>query len=243
MTIFSEDFGTAATEKDELLENHAWGANPSDMFSWQTATDQDNINVRNNNPSDYVGASANGNLYFKGSASFTIKGITTEGYDDIQLWFGAFGKNADDVKAMTLDCSSDGGATNRVADFADLNLNTAKKTWNKVEGISLPKAASLTLTFSSALDLLADGGIRLDDITVTGTKGTTGIDRATQQPTAVILQGRTLSYAGAAPLAEVYSVSGGKVAQVASGSATTLGVAAGVYVVKAGNHTVKVVVR
>ncbi len=242
-TLFSEDFGTAATEKDEPIESHVWAKNPSAMFSWTTATADDNVNVRTNNPSDYDGASADGNLYFKGVASFTITGIATEGYEGLELAFGAFGKNAGDVKAMTAECKADGGQAAQVADFANLGLDEGKKKWSKASGIALPQAKSLTLTFSSNLNLADDGGIRLDDITVTGTKGTTGISQAVQQPTAIALSGNTISYKGTAPKAEVYTLEGAKVAEVAAGSTATLNAPRGIYVVKAGNDAVKVVLR
>ena len=245
VTIFSEDFGTAATDKDEPIENHVWTNNPSSMFSWTTATADDNVNVRNNNPSDYEGASANGNLYFKCNASFTITGIATEGYDHLELAFGAFGKNKGDVKNMTVDCKADNGQATQVADFANLGLDEGKKTWSKATGIKLPQQAkSLTLTFTSKLDLADDGGIRLDDITVTGVdKTANGISQAAQQPSAIAVTGNTISYQGTAPKAEVYTLEGAKVAVINSGSTTTLNAQSGIYVVKAGKDAVKVVLR
>lgn len=242
-TLFSEDFGTAASEKDEPLESHVWANNPASMFSWTTATADDNVNVRTNNPSDYDGASADGNLYFKGVASFTITGIATDGYDGLELAFGAFGKNAGDVKSMTVDCKADDGQAAQVADFASLGLDEGKKTWSKASGIALPQAKSLTLTFASNLNLADDGGIRLDDITVSGTKGTTGVSQAAQQPTSIAVSGNTLSYQGSAPKAEVYTLEGAKVAEVATGSTATLNAPRGIYVVKAGKDAVKVALR
>ena len=245
VTIFSEDFGTAATDKDEPIESHVWTNNPSSMFSWTTATADDNVNVRNNNPSDYEGASANGNLYFKGNASFTITGIATEGYNNLELSFGAFGKNKGDVKGMTVDCKADDGQATQVADFTSLGLDEGKKTWSKAKGIKLPQQAkSLMLTFTSKLNLADDGGIRLDDITVTGVdKTTNGISQTTQRPTSIAVSGNTISYQGDAQKAEVYTFDGAKVAEVNSGSSVTMGVPGGVYVVKAGKDAVKVVIR
>lgn len=242
--IFSEDFGTAASDKDEKIEDHVWTNNQS-MFSWTTATADDNVNVRNNNPSDYEGASANGNLYFKGNASFTITGIDTEGYNDIELSFGAFGKNKGDVKGMTVECKADDGQATQVADLAKLGLSEAKKTWSKAKGIKLPqKTKSLTLTFTSKLDLADDGGIRLDDITVTGTKNTTnGISQTRQQPTTIAVSGNTIRYQGKAKKAGVYTLEGEKVVEINSGSSVTISCPRGVYVVKAGKDTVKVVLR
>ena len=166
-TIFYEDFGTAASEKDEAIEDHVWETNSADMFSWNIPSDDDNINVRTNNPSDYTGASGDGNLYFKGSASFTISGINTEGYTDIEMTLGAFGKNEADVQNMTLTISTAENETTTI-NFADLNFDTTKKTWSTATISELPATTALTLTFTSNLSVEDDGGIRLDDITITG---------------------------------------------------------------------------
>ena len=135
--IFSEDFGTPSSEKDELIEDHVWNGTNKSLLSWNLLLDGSSLNVRSNNPSDYDGASGDGNLYFKGCASFTIAGIATDGYDNLTLSFGAFGKNKGDVVNMKVDYSLDGSETELLADFSDFGLNTGKKKWTKVPSVSV----------------------------------------------------------------------------------------------------------
>ncbi len=239
--IFFEDFGTAASEKDELITDHVWGKNPADMFSWNVEG-ENSINVRTNNPSEgYEGASADGNLYFKGQASFTILGLNTSGYEQTALTFGAFGKNKDDVTHMTVT-ASDGISTRKLADFADLGLDNGKKAWSKGTVTGLPAATSLSLTFTSDLDLADDGGIRLDDITITGLSPVAGIQHVATK--GIISQtGRTLTYSAATGKAEIFSTEGRKCGELKANSSITLNVPAGVYLVKANEAVMKIFIR
>ena len=250
-TIFCETFDTASSEKDELIEDHEWTTNGSSYFSWSvneyledgTEDTYSSLNVRTNNPSDYTGASADGNLYFKGVASFTISGISTQDYSDITLSIGGFGKNKSDIELMTLTIDADG--TTSSYDFADLSFDATKKTWSVVTISDIPQASSLSLTFTSALaiDEEDDGGIRLDDITLAGTSassGTTSISDVEEE--LVGIAGRTVSYNVATGKAEIYDLSGHKVATVVAGDAVTLS-EAGVYVIRTNSTTRKYIVR
>ena len=275
VTIFSEDFGTASSTKSELIEDHVWETNSSDMFSW-TVDDEsvDGINVRNNNESDYEGASGSGNLYFKGKATFTISGINTAGYEDIVLTFGVFGKNEGDINAMTLTIND--GTTETTVSLADMNLDATAGTWSVATVSDIPATATLTLTFASTLDAADDGGIRLDDITITGIKATddgdtddgddngddtddgddsdtgdgdtgdddgeedTAIGAVNAASSSIVIAGRTITALNGS--AEVFSLSGCKVATIGNGCATELP-QGGVYIVKTGSKTVKAMLK
>jgi hypothetical protein len=240
---FKEDFGTPASEKSELIEEHVWSNNPSSMFKWASLLDGSSINVRSNNPSDYDGASGDGNLYFKGCMEFSIVGIVTAGYPSMKLSFGAFGKNAGDVKNMNVKYSADGAEAVTLADFADLDLNTAKKKWTKVEGLELPSCSTLDLTFTSTLsDLEADGGIRLDDILITY-GNTTGITQNVGAQGGVVVNGSNIKYLGSEGQAALYDINGRKVADLLPGVTYNASSAHGVYIIKVGAQTKKVVLR
>ena len=236
--IFYEDFGTASSEKNEAIEDHVWNTNSSSMFSWSLATDDSSINVRTNNASDYDGASADGNLYFKGYATFVITGISTSGYSDITLTFGAFGKNKGDVVGMTLTCND--GTSSDTTNFSTLNLDETAKTWSVATVSSIAETSSLTLTYTSSLDPDDDGGIRLDDIKLTGyvSSGVTAVTASQVGRYAVI--GRSVSSIEGD--AAVYDITGRKVTTVAEGESVTLP-AAGVYIVKTAGGAQKVAVR
>ncbi len=242
--IFSEDFGTAASEKDEPISEHDWGTGDASMFSWTPAEGDDgtnSINVRTNKPSDYDGASADGNLYFKGSASFTITGISTENYSDVTLSFGAFGKNADDIKNMTVSYT-DGTTAKEVTDLSTLGFNASKGKWSTGTITGLPAAKSLSITFSSSIPD-EDGGIRLDDIKVTGASTSTGIKDNVSDDNTIGISGRNLSFYAAKGKALVFRTDGTKVAEVNAGNSTELPASRDIYIVKAGNKVVKIAVK
>ncbi len=242
--VFKETFGTPASEKDELLEDHVWGENPSSMFASALLLEGSSVNVRSNNPSDYEGASGDGNLYFKGCASFSILGISTADRSSLNLSFGAFGKKVDDVKLMKVEYAKDGGAKALLADFASLDLNTGKKKWTKVENIALPQANSLDLTFTSNLtDLLADGGIRLDDITVTGSKVGTAISQVSDGSHGVLAANHSLLYLGQQGRAVLYTSDGRKVAELLPHVSFDTAALHGVFILKMGNQSRKIVLE
>ena len=102
----------------------------------------------------------------------------------------------------------------------------------------------MTLTFTSNLaDLEADGGIRLDDITITGEKTPTGIDNIGAQKRILAINGKSISYDAADGTAIIYNVSGQKIASVEAGSTITLDVSEGVYIIKFGGKTLKAAIR
>ena len=237
-TIFYEDFGTASSEKDELIEDHVWDTNSADMFSWSVSSSDDNINVRTNNASDYDGASGDGNLYFKGSATFTISGIDTQNYSEIVLTFGAFGKNKGDVECMILTITDADGSTTSV-DFADLGLDTTKKTWSVASISDIPSTSSLTLSYESDLEIDDDGGIRLDDILLSGTAISTGISSVSQGVSAFSVSGKTITCESNA---EIFSLSGNKVASVKAGSSASL-TSSGAYIIRCGEKVSKIIIR
>ncbi len=241
--VFQEDFGTPTSEKAEVFEDHEWGNNAATMFNYTSLLDGSGLNVRSNNPSDYEGASANGNLYFKGCIEFSIVGINTAGYNSMKLSFGAFGKNKDDVTLMKVDYAVDGGDRTALANFADLELDTAKKKWTKVEGLELPSGTTLDLIFSSNLsDLTADGGIRLDDIVITG-ETTDGITAAAASHGGVAIHGNTIKYLGSTGNAALYDIRGTKVADLQPGTTYNATSAHGIYIIKVGTQSKKVALR
>lgn len=242
--VFQENFGTPSSEKDELLADHVWGVNPASMFASTLLLDGSSVNVRSNNPSDYEGASGDGNLYFKGCARFSILGISVGDYSSLQLSFGAFGKNADDVNKMKVEYAKDGGESVLLADFASLNLNTAKKKWTKVDNLALPQANSLDLTFVSDMpDLTADGGIRLDDIIITGQKNATGISQVTDTQAGLLVGEHALQYLGRQTQAILYGLDGRKVANLTPGVPYDTSSLHGVYIIKVGKQSRKIVLK
>ena len=253
--LFYEDFGTAASKKDEPIEDHVWNTNDKQMFSW-TAGEESSINVRTNNDSEkaYMGASGDGNLYFKGEASLTITGIPTAHYSDLRLYFGIFSKNSADVNTellgtpskadgnyMTVSRSLNGGEFKEFYDFYDLGLSQKGDVWDYVDGMLVADSAeTVSLTFTSHLNPAADGGIRLDDIRLKGRSVTTGLTE-TLVPDVIAVSGRTIRYQGRQGRAEVYSLGGVRVGEVPAGSSLTLqGVPAGVYVVATPTSRTKV---
>lgn len=250
-TIFCETFDTATSEKDEAIEDHAWTTNGASYFSWSvneyltdgSADEYSSLNVRTNNVSDYTGASADGNLYFKGVASFTISGVNTQNYSDITLSIGGFGKNKNDIQSMALTIDADGTTT--TYNFADLGFDNTKKTWSKVTISNIAQAESLKLTFTSslAIDETDDGGIRLDDITLAGTAlSSSNVAISSADDEQVSIAGRTIAYSANAGAAEVFDLSGRKVATVVAGDSVTLS-EAGVYVVRTNSKVRKYIVR
>lgn len=255
-TLFTENFGTPTSEKKEKIEEHVWETNPASMFSWYEGDDAE-LNVRSNNESDYDGASGSGNLYLQGAASFTITGIDTDGYENLKLSLGVFGKNdaatntenlgketLADVNYLKATCAADGGEPIEVADFSKLGLNQDGDCWDYVADIALAdEAKNLTLTFKAALEMDGDGGIRLDDIKVTGTKLSSGIENVVSTEGSLYVNGRTISYNADGGHASVYSLEGSKVAEVKAGETVELGVSAGIYIIKAGKTAVKTMIR
>lgn len=242
--VFQENFGTPSSEKDEPLEEHIWDVNPSSMFTSTLLMEGSSVNVRSNNPSDYEGASADGNLYFKGCASFSILGISTADYSSLKLSFGAFGKNAGDVTKMKIEYAKDGSGKVLLADFAKLSLNTNKKKWTKVDNLDIPQGKSLDLFFTSNLeDLAADGGIRLDDITITGNKVNTGISQVTNSQMYVLQDNHSLQYLSNHGLAVLYSLDGCKVAALRPLEVFDTSALHGVYIIKVGNQSKKILLK
>jgi hypothetical protein len=178
--FYTETFGTPALDspvvtvgesKNELLQNHVWDTNIV-TYSWTLVDNADpllpgTINVRNNNPSTYVGASGVGNLYFNANAinSFTITG-NTNGFSNVKLSFGIFGKAAGDSKKMVVEYSLDGGTQFvPIAATEIAALTSAAKGWELISNISFPTATSVKLKFSTP-NL---GEIRIDDVKLAGT--------------------------------------------------------------------------
>lgn len=254
--VFKEDFGTASSKKDEPIENHQWETNDKSMFTWNVA-DGSSINVRTNNKSDYDDASGDGNLYFKGIASFTISGIKTENYKDLKLAFGVFGKNSAatntealgkntpaDINFMKVTCTAIEGTPVEVADLSKLSLNQDGDVWDHLDGIALTnQSKTLTLTFTTSLDATADGGIRIDDVTITGTDISAGINETANTNDLVLINGRTITYSSDEGRALVYNAAGILTAEINAGHSVELNVPAGLYIITTGGSSIKTYIK
>ena len=240
--IFSENFGTPTSEKDEAVTDHVWN-NSSTMYSWSNAED---INVRNNKPSEgYEGASGDGNLYFNEKpVSFTISGINTQGYGKIILSFGIFGKDAGAAKQMIISYRDNNGDSIFIADTKDLGLAAAKGTWELISsGLSLPASSNLSISFAS-YEGDAKAEIRIDDVIIKGTQTASGIT-ATEATVNIYADGQTLRLEGISPtdFVSVYSISGNKVLEVPAAATIQTNLPQGIYLVKAGQKITRVVIR
>ena len=283
VTLFTETFGTPTSTKSEAIEDHVWD-NSDVTYSWSTTesdldgdgSDDSGINVRSNNVSDYDGASASGNLYLQGTSSLTISGIDISGYTDLSLSLGVFGKLDNDVTLLTIyitDGDNNEVATYSLADIdaSEYGLSTTSASWSYItfSGITT-SASSINITLSAVLTD-ADGGIRVDDLTLTATvsssaaaaiaaAGATSTDvgiriddillagnEATGITNIISAAQPTYAVSGKTITAtsndiEVYSITGIRVASVAQGESIALPTA-GIYILHTGKSAAKVVLK
>jgi len=252
-TFYTETFGTPALDspvvtagesKNELLQNHVWDTNIV-TYSWTLVDNVDptlpgTINVRNNNPSTYAGASSVGNLYFNANAtnSFTITG-NTSAFSNVKLSFGVFGKTAGDAKKLVVEYSTDGGSQFTAIATTELAaLTAAAKGWELISNISFPTAASVKLKFSTP-NL---GEIRIDDVKLSGVKVTNSVNLPNYKNWS--LTGKTLKF-DVLPMTkvEILALTGSRVATFDAATSIELNLQKGIYILKANNTSAKITLK
>jgi len=262
-TVFKETFGTPTTQKGENIVNHVWdnAASTGITYSWTrvdpAGTDTvGSINIRTNNPSDslVIGglatASGHGNLYFnaKTTNSFTISGINTASYNNINLTFMTYGKNKADVTLLKLQYDSgsgliDAGTTQIAA------LSTTKGTWQTLSNITLPASSSLTLKFSTpttnSLNLVAGVAqpieIRIDDVKITGTSVLSALNSLKAENSRIKVLNSTLSLKEfTSGNIEIYNIQGKKVFTSDFKETIKPLLAKGIYIIKIGDYKQKI---
>lgn len=234
--LFKEDFGTATSEKEELIEDHVWSYLPETGIGY---TYTGALNVRTNNPSDYTDASGDGNLYFNGEPSvFTISGIKTSGYTDILLSFGVFGKDAGQAKEMTVSYKDGDNDEVLLLDLNNVGLTATKKTWELLSDIpDLPASESLSLIFASK----GIAEIRIDDVIIKGVKNTSGIVSDTKVTPRIYNKGKTLYTSGIEKgNIEIISITGSTVAVYPAASMVQLNLPKGSYIAKSGKNVCRI---
>lgn len=130
--------------------------------------------IRNTTQSDYVGASAGGNVFLtaSGTSSLQINGINTQGYDPASfvLAFGAYKSAiASDLTNLVIAYSTNGTT------FFNLNptipaqpTGSGTANWRQLSILptNLPASSSLSLRFTNTS---TDSQVRLDDISLSAT--------------------------------------------------------------------------
>ena len=251
--FYTETFGTPTLDtpvttpgesKNELLQNHVWDTNVV-TYTWTLVYNTDptlpgTINVRNNNPSTYAGASGVGNLYFNSNAanSFTITG-NTSGFSNVKLSFGIFGKVAGDAKKMVVQYSIDGG--NQFIPIATAEiaaLTAAAKGWELISNIPFPTSESVKLKFSTP-NL---GEIRIDDVKLSGTNIINNLNIPNYKNWSLV--GKTLKF-DVLPTTkiEIFALTGSKVAVYEPSSSIVLNLQKGMYILRANNSCNKFIIK
>jgi len=261
VTVFSETFGTASSEKEELIGDHQWDNPQSESglhYTWTfgyTKNGAESLNVRNNNPADYNGASGSGNLYFNNDKTneFIIWGINTSATTDNRLSFGVFGKSdgvgevdsngnpeIPDIHKMRVKIytpTTDPVEGERIGQAEIESKAGAIKTWYKVENIAIPECENLKLRFYTK----KKAEVRIDDILITGVAKAPGaiesVAGATSSPVVYTTTG-LLAVKGAR-MVVVYDLAG-RVVGHARGDAEFTALPAGLYIVRADNTSIKV---
>jgi len=276
-TIFLETFGTTKTSRDgcvsgtttglydatkcESYADHDWSA---DSHVWNsgivytpvsTATTVScddagtTLNVRTNNPSTYTGASGNGNLYFNADLtnSFTISGINTLNYDNINLSFGIYGKKKYDVTYIKVQCNYGSGFTD-IATTQIAGLTTTKTTWLTVSNVSVLANSNFSIRFSTpnynTLDVSGTNElpeIRIDDIKITGTATTTSVNSLNSENRKVVASNATITLVGfTTGNVEIYNTQGKKVFASELKETIQPQLAKGLYIVRVGDFRQKI---
>lgn len=154
-TIYSTNFGTTTTIPAEWQRTGGWAGSTSNASSgYSGASGGTNVNGSNDGSS---------------SSTLTVSGISTTGFTDITVLWGAR-RSASFTNAVTLQWSTDGSNWNAVS-YTQVPNNT---TWALVNGgteIALPSGAAgasnlrLRLSFTQAGNT---GAYRVDDFIVRG---------------------------------------------------------------------------
>lgn len=170
--VFSENMATtgAITSVNSFT---GWQNNNVFSFNSTTASQPD---VRTSTPSNYVGASGNGNVFFTTGAArnFIISGINTTGLTGLTMTFGMLQSSiAAGASPLTLEFSTDG------INWTAVSYGTpAGTTWGQYTVSSgIPATSNLRIRFSKTAANIASH--RLDDVIITGTSTTLNIASTT----------------------------------------------------------------
>ncbi len=250
VVVFHETFGNPTSEKGELIKDHKWDydtINSGIRYTWRfdfNSAGLETLNVRNNNPSTYAGASGGGNLYFNNDKSneLTIWGINTSKTTDNRFSFGIFGKNEGDAndtvrfKYYLTEDELDTGVRIGADETAALGGGvSAVKVWYLVQNIAIPQCERLRLRVYAKYK----SEVRVDDLKITGLT-TSGIEEVDQNEFFVITQGNELIVKGGADTVYVYNTLGHLVATSTPDTAVS-GLPNGIYFVKCGNKVEKII--
>lgn len=255
--VFSETFGTATSEKEELIADHAWD-NPQNEnglhYTWTFGTTKngaESLNVRNNNPSDYSGASGNGNLYFNNDKTneFIIWGLNTSKTTDNRLSFGLFGKSdgsaadedgipdAHKMRVKIYTPTTDPVEGERIGQSDIEAVAGSAKVWYKISDIALPECENMRLRFYTK----NKAEVRIDDILITGVSKVPGaIGNVSDDASGPIVITSTglLSVRGAQTVT-VHDLAG-RVVGYSRGDTDFTHLPSGLYIVRADSRTIKV---
>ena len=159
-TVFSENVGTPTSTT--TIAAHTFQNNSPIIFSGTA-------DIRTSTPSEgYEGASANGCVFFGGTApakNFIIEGIDTSNYSDLVLSFGhQKGTNAGSNE-LTVDVSIDGTNWNSLTYTRPTGSGTSNWILVTPTG-TIPSTNNLRIKFENPISNI---GFRIDDIKLVGT--------------------------------------------------------------------------
>ncbi|MDP4239062.1 MAG: hypothetical protein Q8904_06270 [Bacteroidota bacterium] len=204
------------------------------------------LNIRTNNSSSYTGASGDGNLYFNANIlnSFTINGINTANYDNINLSFGIYGKNTADVTLLKLQYDSGSGLTD-IGTSQIGALNTKKGTWLTISNVTLATSSNLSLTFSTPNTNSANANapieIRIDDIIISGTPTSTLANLPNADSCKLTVANSTITLDGfVSGTVEIYNTQGKRVFTSELKEIIQPQLAKGFYIVRIGDFRQKI---
>jgi len=166
-TIFSENMGTPSGTTSiaaNTFENSG------------TLTYSGSGDIRNNTfSSGYADASGDGNVFLTtgGTKNFQIASISTLGFSDLVISFGAIKNiNASTMSELILRYSIDGGSSFSVLPIPAQSAGTGTSNWRLISGIDLPTNAEgiSDLRLEWVNSAVAGVQFRLDDIKLEGTE-------------------------------------------------------------------------
>jgi len=166
-TIYSENFGTAT---GTVLIPVYTGYQATAPVNYAGTAD-----IRTSTPSTgYVGASGNGCVFLgavaAGSANpaktLIVSGISTEGFENINLTLGHQKGTNVSSNELTIEVSADGATYTPLA--YTRSSGTGTSVWQLIAPTGIiPTTATLTIRITNPLD--SNVGFRIDDLKLTGT--------------------------------------------------------------------------
>lgn len=174
--IFTETFGTVSANTSFTAHAAASGFDNDDLSFTGTG------DLRSTTPSinattgvsSYTGASGGANVFLtnNGTASLTISGIDTSGFESgsIELSFGAYKSTAaSDLTELVVEWQVTGSETWNTLTFAAQSTGSGTASWRliSITGTSISISDDISLRFTNTA---VTGGpqFRLDDITLSG---------------------------------------------------------------------------